>query len=93
MATGRHFELHKILFWDWSRILICTGLIWLNRANIILYYNAFGSFADIIIIGDQCVLIILGGHLGFGIKMSPKHNFNTRRGFVALKLVGSEVLL
>ena len=34
-----------------------------------------------------------GGHLGFGIKMTPKHNFNTRNGFVALKSVGSEVLL
>ena len=33
-----------------------------------------------------------GGHLGFGIKMIPKHNFNTRNGFVALKLVGLEVL-
>ena len=35
----------------------------------------------------------LGGHLGFGLKMTPKHNFNTRNGFVALKLVGLEVLL
>ena len=34
----------------------------------------------------------LGGHLGFGIKMNPKHNFNTRNGFVALQLVGLEVL-
>ena len=33
-----------------------------------------------------------GGHLGFGIKMTPKHDFNTRNGFVALKLVGLEVL-
>ena len=30
------------------------------------------------------------GHLGFGIKMTPKHNFNTRNGLVALKLVGLE---
>ena len=34
-----------------------------------------------------------GGHLGFGHKMTPKHNFNTRNGFVTLKLVGLEVLL
>ena len=40
-----------------------------------------------------------GGHLGIGIKMCPpnkqkqKHNFNTRNGFVALKLLGLEVLL
>ena len=34
-----------------------------------------------------------GEHLGFGIKMTPKHNFITRNGFVTLKLVGLEVLL
>ena len=33
-----------------------------------------------------------GGHLGLGIKMTPKHNFSTRNGFVALKLVRLEVL-
>ena len=33
------------------------------------------------------------GHFGFSIKMTPKRNFNTRNGFVALQLVGSEVLL
>ena len=32
------------------------------------------------------------GHLGFGIKMNPKHNSNTRNGFVALKLLVLEVL-
>ena len=26
-----------------------------------------------------------GGHLGFNIKMIPKHNFNTRNGFSTLK--------
>ena len=40
-----------------------------------------------------CLLVIFGGHLGFGIKMTLKHNFNPRNGFVALKLVGLEVLL
>ena len=48
------------------------------------------------------ILVIFCGHLRFGIKMTPpplpnkqkqKHNFNTRNGFVALKLVGLEVLL
>ena len=48
------------------------------------------------------ILVIFGGHLGFGIKITPsplpniqkkKHNFNTRNGFVAIKLVGIEVLL
>ena len=34
-----------------------------------------------------------GGHLGFGIKMTPNDNFNTRNGFVAIELVGLEVLL
>ena len=34
-----------------------------------------------------------GGHLGFGIKMTTKHDFKTRNGFFALKLVGLEVLL
>ena len=34
-----------------------------------------------------------GDHLGFGINMTPNHNFNNRNGFVALKLVGLEVLL
>ena len=34
-----------------------------------------------------------GGHLGFGIKMTPRHDFNIKNGFVALKLVGLEVLL
>ena len=33
-----------------------------------------------------------GGHLGFCIKMTTKHNFNTRNGFVALKLVGLKEL-
>ena len=33
-----------------------------------------------------------GGHLGCGIKMTLKHNFNARNGFVAPKLVGLEVL-
>ena len=33
-----------------------------------------------------------GGHLGFGIKMTPKHDFNTRNGFFALKLVRLDVL-
>ena len=32
-----------------------------------------------------------GGHLGFGIKMTPKHKFNPRNRFVALKLVELEV--
>ena len=52
------------------------------------------------------ILVIFGGQIGIGIKMTPppkkkkkkkkkkqKHNFNTRNGFVALKLVGLEVLL
>ena len=34
-----------------------------------------------------------GVHLGFGIKMIPKHNFNTRYGLLALQLVGLELLL
>ena len=34
-----------------------------------------------------------GDHHGCGVKMTPKHYFNTRNGFVALKLVGIEVLL
>ena len=32
-----------------------------------------------------------GRHLGFCIKMTPKHNLNTRNGFIALILVGLEV--
>ena len=36
---------------------------------------------------------ILAAILDFGIKMTPKYDFNTRNGFVALKLVGLEVLL
>ena len=44
---------------------------------------------------DQCILVIFGGHLGFGIKMTSKleHNFNTKNGFVTLELVGLEILL
>ena len=38
-------------------------------------------------------LFFFGGHLGFGIKMTTKHNSNTRNGFVTLELVGLEVLL
>ena len=37
--------------------------------------------------------MLIGDHLGFGIKMPPKHNFNTRNGFFAQKLVELEVLL
>ena len=124
----------------------------------ILYHNAFGSLAGIILIGDQCVpwvyllflavildlasrwpppsptnknrniistqkwirrrkisgirgiilvsvshwsksrnstnpICYFGGHLGFGIKMTTKHDSKTRNGFFALKLVGLEVLL
>ena len=33
-----------------------------------------------------------GGHLGFGIKMTPKHNFSPRNGFFVLKLAGLKVL-
>ena len=86
MAAGRHIELRKT-------IIICTSLIWLNHANIIPHYNAFGSLAGIIVIRDQRVLVIFGGHLGFGIKMTPKYIFKTRNGFDTLKLVGLEELL
>ena len=34
-----------------------------------------------------------GGHIGFGIKMTPNHNFDNRNRFVAFKLVGLEVSL
>ena len=34
-----------------------------------------------------------GGHFGFSIQMTPQYNLNPRNGFVALKLVGLEVLL
>ena len=152
MAADRHLELCKLLFSDRSRIIIWTGLICLNHANMILYHSAFGSLAGIILIGDQCVpgvyllflVVILvwhqddpppqqtktetwfqhqkrirrlkvsgirgitlvsvshwsksrnstnprcyfGGHLWFGIKMTPKHDFNNRNGFVALKISG-----
>ena len=33
-----------------------------------------------------------GGRLGFGIKVTLKDNFSTRNGFIALTLVGLEVL-
>ena len=73
MATDRHLELCKILFSDRWRIIICTGLIWFNHANMMLYHSAFGSLAGIILIGDQCVpgVYFFGGHFGFGIKMPP----------------------
>ena len=106
MATDRHLELCKIPISNRWRIIICTGLIWFNHANMILYNSAFGSLASIILIGDQCVpgVYFFGGHLGFGIKMTPpppplpnkrkqKQHFNTRNGFVALKLMEIEVSL
>ena len=81
----------------------CTGLIWLNQANMILYHSAFWSLAGITLIGDKYVP---GVYLLFWRpswiwhqdnphlpnKQKQKHNFNTRNGFVALKLVGLEVL-
>ena len=153
MAAGRHLELCKILLWDRERIIICTGLIWPNNANMILYHNAFGSLACIILIEDHRVpgtylflaaildlvwrwplplpkkyfqhqkqirrpkisgirditLVSVshwsksrnstnptcnfGGHLECSFKMILKYNLNTRNGFIALKLVGLEVLL
>ena len=38
-------------------------------------------------------VILKGGQLGFGIKMTPKHNFYTRNGFVTHRLMGLEVLI
>ena len=40
-------------------------------------------------LGSTCYF---GRHLGFGIKMTPKHNFNTRNGFIVLQLMGLKVL-
>ena len=88
-------------------ISIFTGLIWLNHANMILYHSAFGSLVGIILIGDQCVpgvyLLFLAVILDLASRWLPppplpntqkqKHNFNTRNGFVTLKLVGLWVLL
>ena len=78
-------------------IIICTGLIWLIHANIISYHKTFGSFPGIVIIGVQCVpgvyLLFLAAILDLASRWTPKHNFNARNGFVALKLVGLDVML
>ena len=63
---------------------ILAGL-WLNC---IFLQESFLSETNVYL-GYACYF---GGHLGFGIKMTPKHNFNTNNGLVALKLVGLEVL-
>ena len=60
-----------------------------------IYYNAFGSLAGIILIGDQCVpglYLLFWQPSWIWYQDDPKHDFNTRNGFVALKLVGLEVL-
>ena len=76
MATCRHLELRRILLWDRERITICTSLIWPNHTNIILYYNAFGSLAGIIPIGEQtictwAILVILAAILDLVSRWPP----------------------
>ena len=105
MAADRHLELCKILFSFRWRIIICTGLIWFNHANMILYHSAFGSLAGIILIGDQCVpgVYFFADILDLTSRWPPppplpnkqkqKRNFNTRNGFVALKILGLDVSL
>ena len=76
MATCRHLELRRILLWDRERITICTSLIRPNHTNIILYYNAFGSLAGIIPIGEQtictwAILVILAAILDLVSRWPP----------------------
>ena len=95
MAIGRLLEITQNLFPETDRES-SFALLQMNHANIILNHNAFGSFACIILIGDQCVpgvYLSFAAILDLASRWTPKHNFNTRNGFVVLKLVGLEVLL
>ena len=76
-------------------VLVCISLIWLIIQT--LYYNKMHLEAlQGLFLSETNVYLdptcYFGSHLGFGINMTLKHNFNTRNGFVILKLVGLEVL-
>ena len=53
----------------------CTSLIWLNHLNVILYYNALGNLARIILYRDQCVpglyLLFSASILDLGSRWHP----------------------